>query len=111
MTGLTIDTHAIVKRFQEAGIPPEQAEAHTEVLTKIFEQNLVTKQDVAAIQLNIESVRKDIQLDIGNVRKEIEELRLGTKRDLKELEYRLKVWMGGAMTAGIGAIAVLVKIL
>ena len=47
----------------------------------------------------------------ANTLKALIESELATKRDLKELELRLIVRLGGIMVIGIGVVATLVKIL
>ncbi|MBI5142488.1 MAG: DUF1640 domain-containing protein [Nitrospirae bacterium] len=48
--------------------------------------------------------------EITEVFKDIIENNLATKRDLKELELRLTVKLGAIMTAGVAAIAAIVKL-
>jgi len=82
----TFDTLAYAKKLKAAGFTEQQAEIQAEALSEIIEDRLATKQD-------------------------IEEL----KRDIKELELRLKhdltLRLGGMIVAGIAVVAALVKLL
>ena len=82
----TFDTLAYAKKLKAAGFTEQQAEIQAEALSEIIEYRLATKQD-------------------------IEEL----KRDIKELELRLKhdltLRLGGMIVAGIAVVAALVKLL
>ena len=69
MAAVMFDTHAVIKRLQEAGFSEQQAETMAGVLQDtqhmLFE-HLTTKWDIQALQ------------------RDIEELEANTKRDLKE---------------------------
>ena len=84
---MAFDTHAYVKKLQEAGFTAQQAEAQVEMVVAVVEGNLATKQD-------IELVRHDIEL---------------VRRDTKEMELRLKpdltLRLGGIAVAGFAVVA------
>ena len=67
MSTVTFDTHEFIKELKNAGFSEEQAEA-------------ITNLQKATISTTLEQARHDYQLDD-----------LATKRDLKELEFRLEV--------------------
>ena len=87
------DTHRYVKRLTAAGMPEPQAEVIADEQRSLIEDQLATKQDIAA------------------TRRDIKELEATTKRDLKELEQRLIIRLGGMMIAGFGVVAALIKLL
>ena len=66
MTTITFDTHESVKKLKEVGFSEEQAE-------------VITKLQKTTINTTLEQAKYDYQLDD-----------LATKRDLKELEFRLE---------------------
>ena len=74
------------KKLKEAGVPEAQAEVHAEAFAEIINERIATKQDI-----------------------------LELKRDLKELEMRLKhdltIRLGVMVTTGIIIVATLVKLL
>lgn len=75
------DTLAYAKKLREAGFTEGQAEAQAEALRAVVDENLATKADIAEL-----------------------------KRDLKELESRITIRLGGLIVAGIGVLAVLMQI-
>jgi len=42
-----LDTHALIKRLTEAGVPEAQAEAHMAVFLDMSERGFATKGDIA----------------------------------------------------------------
>ena len=76
------DTLAYAKKLKSAGFTEEQAEVQAEALADLIDEQLATKQDIREVQ-----------------------------RDLKEMELRLIVRLGGIQAASIAIIATLVKIL
>ena len=86
MASILFDTHAYVKTMVAAGFTERQAEVQADAPVKLIDERLATKRDM-------------------------EELRAATKHDLRELELRLTVRLGAIVAAGIGIVAVLVKLL
>ena len=87
------DTLAYAEKLKAAGIPEPQARAHAEGLLTVVEQNLATKTD-------IELLRRDMK-----------EFETGLRHELKELESRITMRLGGLIVAGVGALAVLMRLL
>jgi hypothetical protein len=83
---VTFDTHAFVKRLMSVGFSEEQAEVLAEEQSHLIQERLATKQDV-------------------------ESLRLEIQRDLRELEYRMVIKLGGMIVIAVTAVAALVKLL
>ena len=83
---IAFDTLAYAKKLKQAGVPEAQAEVHAEAFAEIIDERIATKEDI-----------------------------LELKRDLKELEMRLKhdltIRLGVMMTTGIIIVATLVKLL
>jgi len=83
---VAFDTLAYAKKMKAVGFTEQQAEAQAEALAEIVENRLATKQDIE-----------------------------GLKRDIKELEIRLRhdltIRLGGMLVAGIAIVATLVKLL
>ncbi len=67
MSTITFDTHEFIKELKSVGFSEEQAE-------------VITNLQKATISTTLEQAKHDYQLDD-----------LATKRDLKELEFRLEV--------------------
>ena len=83
---VAFNTLAYAKKMKAVGFTEQQAEAQAEALAEIVENRLATKQDIE-----------------------------GLKRDIKELEIRLRhdltIRLGGMLFAGIAIVATLVKLL
>jgi len=83
---VVFDTLAYAKKMKAVGFTEQQAEAQAEALAEIVENRLATKQDIE-----------------------------GLRRDIKELEIRLRhdltIRLGGMLVAGIAIVATLVKLL
>ena len=90
---MAFDTHASVKKLQEAGFTPQQAEAQVEMVLALVEGNLATKHD-------IELLRQDT--------KEME-TRLNHKIELARRDT--VIWLGGIIVVATAALAVLMKVL
>ncbi len=82
MSVIAFDTLKYAKRLKDSGVPDKQAEAEAEALAEVLEVNL-----------------KDLPTK--------EDLR----RDLRELEQRMIIKLGGMMMAAIAIVATLVKLL
>ena len=81
-TTLAFDTLAYSKKLKAAGVPEKQAEVQAEAFAEIIDERLASKQDVLMLQ-----------------------------RDMKELEMRLTIRLGGMMALAIAIVATLVKLL
>jgi hypothetical protein len=100
MSAVAFDTLKYAKRLKEAGFTEQQAEALASAQVDLIEANLATKADILGVKRDIEALRRDIEV-----------LRADVQRDLKDLEYRLTIRLGGLIALAIGAVATLVKIL
>ena len=76
------DTHAFVKEMTAAGMPEPIAEAFVTNYTKHLLGNLATKIDIANIQRDIESLRKDTTTATELLRKDTTALVLAAKNEL-----------------------------
>ena len=82
METVAFDTLAYAKRLKDAGFINQQAEVPALAFSEIIEERLATKQDIASLL-----------------------------RDIKELEMRLTLRLGGMVAASIAVVAALVKLL
>jgi hypothetical protein len=86
MSTITFDTHSFVKKLKAVGFSEEQAEVFASEQARLIEDNLATKKDLVELENNLQ-------------------------RDLRELEYRIIIKLGGLMAASIAVVATLVKLL
>ncbi len=82
MKALAFDTLSFAKKLKAVNFTQEQAEALAESVAEIVTENLATKADIAMLQ-----------------------------RDLKEMEFRLTIRLGGMLAASVAIVAALVKLL
>ena len=89
----TFDTLEYTEELEAAGVLPAQAKAHARALLKIIDSNLATKTDIAKIEQTIK------------------ELETSLKFEIKSMEQRLTIRLGGMLIIGIGAVATMIKLL
>ena len=111
MPALAFDSYAYVKKLRDAGMPEKQAEVQAEAITGLIEARVATKQDLAEIQRDIVEVKREIAEMNRDLKRDIKELDVKLETSLKELESRLIIRLGGLLFVGIGALAVLIKLL
>ena len=83
---VAFDTLSYARRLREVGVPQEQAEVHAEALAAAVTETLATKHD-------------------------LQELSATMKQDLRELELRLSMRLGGMLGVGVAVVAALVRLL
>lgn len=134
------DTHSYYKSLVDAGVPQEQADAHTNSITKIIEFNLASKNDVIdvkfglkkeiqdcrlklqkeieEIRLKLEEVkrdvlelRKDLETNVIELKKDLETNVLELRKDLKILDKDLTIKTGIMISLSTGILATLIKLL
>jgi hypothetical protein len=79
------DTLGYAKRLREAGVPNPQAEGHAEAAREFNMIELVTKQDLLATEQKLQAAMDNLAL-------------------------RLTVQLGGIVVAGLGALALLIRL-
>ena len=90
MATITFDTHKFVRKLRTAGFDEGQAEAVADAFSEAQgEAELATKADIVSLHRDIDDVR----------------------RDMREMEQRLIINLGGLIAFAIGIVAVLVKLL
>ena len=97
---VAFDTHAYVKRLTGAGMPEAQAEVLATEQTRLIENELATKRDIAELKQDIKELEATTKRDIAEL-----------KRDLKDLEYRLTIRLGLMLAVAVGLLATLDKLL
>ena len=120
---MAFDTHASVKKLQEAGFTAQQAEAQVELLLTIVEGNLATKQDLKETEGRTEIRLKEMESRTEIRLKELDAKIELVRRDLKEMESRSDhkfelvhqkielarrdtiIWLGGIVVAGFAVMA------
>ena len=109
------DTLAYAEKLKAAGIPNPQARAHAEGLLTLVEQNLATKTDIELLRRDMKELETGLRRDMKELetglRRDIKELEIGLRHELKEIESRMTMRLGGLIVAGVGALAVLMRIL
>ncbi|ACV34647.1 conserved hypothetical protein [Candidatus Accumulibacter phosphatis] len=57
MSTLTFDTHKVVKRLMEAGMPEAQAEILAEEQARLIDERIATKLDIAEVKAELVLVK------------------------------------------------------
>ncbi|MGZ5076767.1 MAG: DUF1640 domain-containing protein [Methylobacter sp.] len=86
MTTITFDTHSFVKKLKAVGFTEEQAEVFASEQARLIEDKPATKNDLVELESNL-------------------------RRDMRELEYRIIIKLGGFMAISIAVVATLVQLL
>jgi broad-specificity NMP kinase len=89
MATIAFDTLRFTKRMKDAGMSERQAEAEAEALAEIF-----------AVNLKELATKTDLTREVDLLR-----------RDMREMEQRMTIKLGGMMMAAIAIVATLVKLL
>jgi hypothetical protein len=139
MTVAVLDTHRIVKRLRDAGLPEAHAEVRTDILRETREldlSQLATKADVAALKGELRSdfaeLRAELKGDLaalradlngdsealrGELRGDIAALRAELKADIealrgemKLLEQRMTIKLGGMLIAAVAVVGALLRL-
>ena len=97
---LAIDTLQTARRYREAGLTIEQAEAYTAILKDSHHEsieNLASKDDIALVRKDLELLRKDMATkdEFASVKDEL----VGVKSDVSVMK-----WMLGILIAGVAAL-------
>ena len=83
------DSLAYARSLESVGFTRAQAEMLAEKQSELIDDRLATKEDIAAVRGDIESLRLGTQKDIESLRletqKDMESLRLGTQKDIESL--------------------------
>ena len=140
MAAIAFDTLKYSKRLKDAGVSDKQAEAEAEALAEALEVNLKdlpTKDDLTRetglLRRDLKELETSLKRDIkeleGSQKRDLKELETSLKHDLTESESRLKhenelmrlemrdierrmtIKLGGLMVVAVGAVATLVKLL
>ena len=91
---ILLDTHRRFKRLTAVGFTPEQAEEQTAMIAELIEHRLVTRDYLDARLRDFqESMMKD------------------ARQEMREMEYRITIRLGGMVIASFGALAALVSVL
>ena len=101
---LAFDTHAAVKRLQQAGADESLAEAVVSTFGSMLNETVATKSDIADLRATTKSDIADLR---AATKTDIVELRADLKSAIATLETRFT----NKLYAGIAALLVLSKVL
>jgi transposase len=99
---IAIDTLAYANKLKAAGLEPKlaeaQAEAQAELLSGLMDDTLATKHD-------IKELRTELRHEIRQVRAELKGDLRHLEANIKQLENKLLIKLGGIMITGVGLLA------
>lgn len=90
------DTLALARKLEAAGFPAAQAEALVDVIRDI---QMAALSDLATRQ------------DVRDVRTDLDALKVATKADIRDLEQRLTIRVGGMLVVAVAVLAGLMTFL
>ena len=99
----TFDTLTYAKKLQEAGFTEQQAEAQAEALRAVVEENLATK-------LDLKEMEGRLLHEIELVRRDIKEMDAAVRHDMKEMEMRTTLRLGGLVVAGVTVLGAMIGV-
>lgn len=104
MTSLAFDTHTAVKTLQKAGAGETLAEAVVVTIGDAIGR-VATKGDIKDLRKELEGFGKELE----GLKEELKER--PTRDDLKMLEQRLTIRLGGLLVGGIVILATMMRVL
>ncbi len=129
MQMVAFDTHGFVKKLTKAGMPEQQAEVLASEQSRLIENELATKQDIAEVKRDmkeleitlkrdIEASRAEAKQNIAEVKRDIEASRAEAKQDIAEVKRDIAEskadilkWMFGALLGQTAILGTLIKFL
>ena len=109
-----LDTLKASQRLRSAGFSDQQAAELVATFAEDFGENLATKEDIALVRKDIESLRAEVGKDIEGVQKDVESLReeVGElRKESRQSSHRIYAAIGGAVAlilAGLGIFATVI---
>ena len=64
MASITFDTLTFAQKLRDAGLPPEQAEAHAEALKAALDEEVATKRDLKEMEINLKREVAEMKADV-----------------------------------------------
>lgn len=122
-------TVAVIHKLEAAGFDRKQAEARVEAVAELVAADSATKDDVAAIDRKLDTLRTDINALRTDIDRKIDALRADIDRkidalqadvdrkidalrsDMEILKRDLTIRLGSMMVVAVGAVAAMVKLL
>ena len=115
---MAFDTHASVKKLQEAGFTPQQAEAQVELMLTVVEGNLATKQDIELVRHDIELVRQDTKEMESRTEVRLKEMETRSDHKFELVHQKIElarrdtiIWLGGMIVLATTVLGTLMKVL
>ena len=87
---MAVDTHKAVKKLKEVGFDEAQAEAVVVMVGEAFDDSVATKVDIA-----------ELRGEIREVRGEIREVRTELRAEIRDLEQRMTIKLGGLLVLAL----------
>ena len=114
----TFDTKEAFKAFSGHGFSEEQAEVLTDFLQKLHVTstgNLVTKNDLklteASLRTEINNENSSLRAEMSSLKADLNSFRKEVASDMKMLEQRMTIKLGGLLVIGIGIMTAIQQLL
>ena len=122
---VALETLAYVRHLESAGVPRAQAEAHAEAVASFAGDTVATKRDLLEVEARLRAEIRELDIRLSG-RMDLQDAGLNARMDqlearmeqaearfnarLEQLEGRMTIKLGGMLGAGVGLVAVLVKL-
>ena len=87
---MAVDTHKAVKKLKKVGFDEAQAEAVVRMVGEAFDDSVATKVDIA-----------ELRIEIQEVRGEIREVRTELRAEIRDLDQRMTIKLGGLLVLAL----------
>ncbi|MBV9861555.1 MAG: hypothetical protein JO267_05350 [Alphaproteobacteria bacterium] len=104
------DSLGYAKRLRDAGIAPDQAEAHAEAARDFMLAELVTRYDLDITRRELESAIDGVRRDLDNVRRDLDIARRELQGSIDQMGLRLTVRMGVMLVAGLTLLGAVLRL-
>lgn len=114
---VVVDTISYARRLRDAGVSPEQAEAHALAMLG-YVQDLASKQDldraVAEIKADADrsnaALRSELTALVATLRNEQTASVASLRSEIAAMGQTLTIRLGGLLMAGVAALAAIIKL-
>jgi hypothetical protein len=109
------DTLSYARKLQDAGFTESQARAQAEALAEIASENLATKSDIASLETGLRRDMKEMEtrlrLEIESIRRDMKEMETRLQAEIAAMSDKLTIRLGGMLVVGITMLGLLIKLL
>lgn len=115
MNAYVFDILKLARRLEAAGFSSQQAEGAAEAIADTLGEHIATKRDLSDLDRSVQAGFKDVRTEFGTLSKDLRsEMAANDKAlraDLRDLEQRMTIRLGGMLAAAIALVGAMMKLL